>query len=116
MGQILSDVTDVLNYNDSKHTANSKRKQILREMSADEATKTNLIKKALASQRAKYGADGVNGDNMTTGAVLKRIKDETAEPYDTKRRANLTKLKSIKKSDSTSLLKKLLKHFDDLVA
>ena len=53
---------------------------------------------------------------MTTGAVLKRIKDETSEPYDTKHRANLTKLKSVKKSDSTSLLKKLLKHFDDLVA
>lgn len=115
MGQILSDVTDVLNYSNSKEEASSKRKQILREMSEDEATKTNLIKKALAAQRAKYGADGVNGANMTTGAVLKRIQEETAEPYESKRRTNLTKLKSIKKPEATNLLKKLLKHFDDLV-
>ena len=82
MGQILSDVTDVLNYNDSKNETNSKRKQILKEMSADEAKKTNLVKKALAAQRAKYGAGGVNGANMTTGAVMKRIGAEQAEPYD----------------------------------
>ena len=116
MGQILSDVTEFLNYNDSKKQASSKRKKILSEMSVDEATKTNLVKKALAAQRAKYGADGVNGSNLTTGAVLKRIQEETSEPYDAKRRNNLTKLKSIKKADSTNLLKKLLKHFDDLVA
>jgi len=115
MGQILSDVTDVLNYNDSKKDVSSKRKQILREMSADETTKTNLIKKALATQRAKYGAEGINGSSMTTSAVLNRIQDETAEPYDNKRRTNLTKLKSIKKPDSMNLLKKLLKHFDELV-
>ena len=116
MGQILSDVTEVLNYNNSKQSATSKRKQILQEMANDEATKTNLVKKALAVQRAKYGADGVNGVNMTTGAVLKRISEETAEPYDNKRRVNLTKLKTIKTPKTTNLLKKLLKHFDDLFA
>lgn len=115
MGQILSDVTDVLNYKDSKNETNSKRKQILKEMSADEVKKTNLVKKALAAQRAKYGAGGVNGANMTTGAVLKRIGAETAEPYDEKRRANLNKLKSLKESKSPNLLKMFLKHFDDLV-
>ena len=115
MGQILSDVTTVLDYNNSKNEANSKRKQILQEMSNDQATKVNLVKKALATQRAKYGAAGVNGANATTGAVLDRIEKETSEPYDTKRRANLTKLKSVKQADSTNLLKKLLKHFDELV-
>ncbi|MBO4626166.1 MAG: hypothetical protein J5679_02745 [Alphaproteobacteria bacterium] len=115
MGQILSDVTEVLNYQDSKKEADTKRKQILRDMSIDEENKTNLIKKALATQRAKYGAEGVNGANMTTGAVLKRIQDETAEPYDKKRNTNLAKLKSVKQKDATSLLKRLLKHFDDLV-
>ena len=115
MGQILSDVTEVLGYQDSKKEANSKRKQILQEMAKDEATKTNLVKKALATQRARYGASGVNGANMTTGAVLKRIQSETAEPYDEKRRSNLTKLKSVKRANSTNLLKQFLKHFDDLV-
>ena len=115
MGQILSDVTSVLDYKDTKKDANNKRAQILQEISDDEAKKTNLVKKALATQRAKYGAGGMNGENMTTGAVLKRIQSETAEPYDTKYRANLTKLKSVKGSNQTNLLKKLLKHFDDLV-
>lgn len=116
MGQILSDVTSVLDYKNSKSEADSKRKKILEEMSADEATKTNLVKKALSAQRAKYGAGGVSGANMTTGAVLKRIQDETSEPYEKKRRENLTKLKSLKGDNETNLLKKLLKHFDDLVS
>jgi hypothetical protein len=115
MGQILSDVTSVLDYKDSKKEANNKRQQILQEISADEATKTNLVKKALSAQRAKYGAGGIGGANMTTGAVLKRIESETAEPYDKKRRENLTKLKSVKEANQTNLLKKLIKHFDDLV-
>ena len=115
MGQILSDVTEILDYKDSKKEANSKRKQILQEIAKDEATKTNLVKKALAVQRAKYGASGVNGTNMTTGAVLNRIKSETAEPYDEKRRTNIAKLKSVKSANSTNLLKKFLDHFDELV-
>ena len=115
MGQILSDVTEVLDYSNSKKETNNKRKQILQEMAEDEATKTNLVKKALATQRAKYGAGGVNGANMTTDAVLKRINSETSEPYDKKRRENLDKLKSVKQKQPTNLLKRLLKHFDDLV-
>lgn len=115
MGQILSDVTEVLNYQDSKKEANTKRKQILKDIAEDKATKTNLVKKALAAQRAKYGAGGVNGANMTTGAVLERIEKETGEPYDKKYKANLSKLKSVKESKPTNLLKTLLKHFDDLV-
>ena len=115
MGQIVSDVTEVLDYKKSKKEANSKRKEILQQMAADEATKTNLVKKALATQRAKYGAGGMARENMTTGAVLKRIAGETADPYDEKRRANLTKLKSAKSEKSTNLLKQLLAHFDELV-
>jgi len=115
MGQIVSDVTEVLDYKKSKKEANSKRQEILQQMADDEATKTNLIKKALATQRAKYGAGGIARENMTTGAVLKRIQDETAKPYDDKRRANIDKLKSVKSAKSTNLLKKLLAHFDELV-
>ena len=115
MGQILSDVTSVLDYKDAKKEASNKRQQILEEMYADEATKTNLVKKALSAQRAKYGAGGVSGANMTTGAVLKRIKDETGAQYDKKRRENLAKLKSVKDANQSNLLKKLIKHFDDLV-
>ena len=115
MGQIVSDVTEVLDYKKSKKEANSKRQEILQQMAEDEATKNNLVKKALAAQRAKYGAGGVARENMTTGAVLKRIQDETTKPYDDKRRANLTKLKSVKSEKPVNLLKKLLSHFDELV-
>ena len=115
MGQIVSDVTEVLNYKKSKKEAKSKRQEILQQMADDEATKTNLVKKALAAQRAKYGAGGMNRENMTTGAVLKRIQDETVKPYDDKRRANLMKLKSVKSEKPTNLLKRLLSHFDELV-
>ncbi len=115
MGQIVSDVTEVLDYKKSKKEANNKRQEILQQMAEDDATKTNLVKKALAAQRAKYGAGGVARENMTTGAVLKRIQDETTKPYDDKRRENLAKLKSVKSTKSTNLLKKLLSHFDELV-
>ena len=116
MGQIVSDVTEVLNYKNAKKEANSKRKEILQQIANDEATKANLIKKAVATQRAKYGAGGMNRENMTTGAVLKRIRDEAAEPYDDKKRANLLKLKSVhSEKASKNLLKKLLAHFDELV-
>ena len=115
MGQIVSDVTEVLDYKKSKKEANNKRQEILQQMAEDEAEKTNLVKKALAAQRAKYGAGGVARENMTTGAVLKRIQDEAEKPYDNKRRANLTKLASVKSAKSTNLLKKLLSQFDSLV-
>lgn len=115
MGQIVSDVTDVLDYKKSKKEARTKRQEILQQMANDEATRENLVKKALAAQRAKYGAGGVARENMTTGAVLKRIRDEASAPYDEKRRANLSKLKSVKSNKPINLLKKLLSHFDELV-
>jgi hypothetical protein len=116
MGQIVSDVTEILDYKKSKKEAKTKRQEILQQMANDEKTKANLVKKALAAQRAKYGAGGMARENMTTGAVLKRIQDEAAEPYNEKRRANLTKLKSVSSaSKSPNLLKKLLAQFDQLV-
>ena len=115
MGQIVSDVTDVLDYKKSKKEAKTARQEILRQMAEDEATKSNLVKKALAAQRAKYGAGGMARENMTTGAVLKRLSDEAGAPYNEKRRANMTKLQTVRSVKSTNLLKKLLSHFDDLV-
>ena len=115
MGQIVSDVTEVLDYKKSKKEANNKRQEILQQIAEDEATKVNLVKKALATQRANYGAGGFARENMTTGAVLRRIQDETAKPYNDKKQANLTKLKSVKNTKSVNLLKKLLSRFDELV-
>ncbi|MBQ4130562.1 MAG: hypothetical protein IJD69_04280 [Alphaproteobacteria bacterium] len=114
MGQLVSDITDILDYQDAKKTAKSQRKEILAQMAADEAEKTNLIKKTLATQRAKYGASGMSGRGMTEGAVLKRLKSETAAPYEEKRRANLKKLKSATAS-KPNLVKTLLSRLDSLV-
>lgn len=114
MGQIVSDVTDILDYQDAKKTVKKERQEILAQMAADDAEKTNLVKKALAAQRAKYGASGVSTNNVTAGAVLKRLKSETAAPYEAKRRNNLTKLKNAK-AKKPNLLKSLLSRFDDIV-
>ena len=114
MGQIVSDVETVLDYKKSKKEAKTERNKILEQMARDNAAKTNLVKKNLAAQRAKYGAAGMNASGITEGAVLKRIKAETEEPYEEKRRTNLDKLKSIKTS-RPNLLKTLISRFDDLV-
>ncbi len=114
MGQILSDVTDILNYNDSKQEAKNTKKQILKQMSKDEAEKQNLIKKVLASQRAKYGASGMNSKGLTEEAVLERMKNETEQPYETKRQANLAKLKNTR-AKKKNLLVAALEHMDDLI-
>jgi len=113
MGQLVSDVTDVLNYQKSKKSDNNKRQEILQQIAKDEQTKTNLVKKALASQRAKYGADGVNATSVTAGAVLKRLRDETSEPYQDKKKTNLEKLKNTQ-TKKPNLLKKLLSRLDDI--
>ena len=47
MGQLVSDVTEVLNYNKSKKEVENQRQQILQEIANDEKAKTNLVKKAL---------------------------------------------------------------------
>ena len=115
MGQLVSDVTDILNYKNSKKEAETERQKILSEMAADEETKTNLVKKTLATQRAKYGASGMSGRSMTEGAVLKRLKKETEAPYETKKKKKIEKLKKIKTS-KPNLLQSILDKFDDLLS
>ncbi len=114
MGQLVSDVTSVLDYNKSKHQAKNKRQEILQEISQDEKNNVNLVKKALATQRAKYGASGMNANGTTEGVVLKRLKSETEQPYDDKKKTNFKKIKELKTS-KPNLLKTLLSRFDDLL-
>ena len=114
MGQLVSDVTDILDYKDEKKSTKSQRNEILAQMASDEAEKTNLVKKVLATQRAKYAASGVSGNNITADAVLKRLLSETSAPYETKRQNNLSKLKKTKTA-KPNLLKNLLSRFDNLV-
>ena len=115
MGQVVSDITEILDYKDAKKAAKTQRQEILAQMVADDAEKTNLIKKALATQRAKYGASGMRTSGVTEGAVLKRLKSETAAPYEQKRRNNLNKLKQAT-AKKPNLLKTLLSTFDDLMS
>lgn len=114
MGQLVSDVSEILDYKDAKKQASSTRKQILAQMAEDEKTKTNLVKKALATQRAKYGASGMTNRGMTEDAVLKRLQGEAAQPYEEKRKTNLEKLKSTH-AKKPNLLKTVLSRFDSMV-
>lgn len=114
MGQLVSDVSEILDYKDEKKQAKSARQEILKQMAADQTEKTNLVKKVLATQRAKYGASGVSSRGLSQGAVLARLKSETEQPYNEKRAANLKKLKSIQVK-KPNLLKSILSRFDDLV-
>ena len=114
MGQLVSDVTKVLDYKESKKNAETERQKILAQMAEDESTKTNLIKKVLAEQRAKYGASGTSGDGFSEKAVLKRLREETSEPYDNKRKNNLEKLNNVK-AKKVNLLKTWLSNIDKIV-
>ena len=114
MRQILSDVKDILNYKDIKQEAKTSKNKILEQISKYDAEKENLIKKLLASKRAKYGASGMSPKGLTEKAVLERIKDETEKPYETKRQTNLNKLKN-KKTKKKNLLVSVLEHMDDLI-
>lgn len=114
MGQLVSDVTEILDYKDAKKQSKSLRQEILAQMASDEAEKINLIKKALATQRAKYGASGMSNSGITEGAVLKRIKSDVSTPYDKKYHENLGKLKKAQ-VNKPNLLKSLLSRFDNLM-
>lgn len=114
MGQIVSDVTDLLDYKDAKKAAKTQRKEILSQMASDEKEKINLVKKALATQRAKFGASGMATSGISEGAVLKRLESETSAPYEEKRKSNLKKLKTAK-ATKPNLLKTLLSRIDELV-
>ena len=113
MAQLVSDVTKVLDYKDSKRQDESERQKILAQMASDENTKTNLIKKILSGQRAKYGASGNSGTSFSESAVLKRLRSETAQPYDEKRQNNLEKLQQIK-TKKPNLIKTWLSNIDKI--
>ena len=113
MGQLVSDVTKVLEYKDSKSKASNERQKILAQMAQDEATKTNLVKKVLATQRAKYGASGNSGEGLSEQSVLKRLREETEQPYEEKRKINLEKLKTTK-AKKPNLVKTWLSNIDKI--
>ena len=113
MGQLVSDVTKVLDYKDSKKNAETQRQKILAQIAADENTKTNLIKKVLSEQRAKYGAAGNSGNSLSEEAVLKRLRSETAQPYEEKKRTNLEQIKNIKVK-KPNLIKTWLSKIDSI--
>ncbi|MBO7645044.1 MAG: hypothetical protein J6S57_01915 [Alphaproteobacteria bacterium] len=113
MGQLVSDVTKILDYKDDKKDASNQRQQILAQMAQDEAAKTNLIKKILSTQRAKYGATGNSGTSFSERAVLKRLRDETAEPYNSKYQNNLQKIQNTK-ANKPNLLKTWLAKIDKI--
>jgi hypothetical protein len=113
MGQLVSDVTDILNHGKEKKAAASERKKILEQIAADEKSKTNLVKKVLAAQRARYGTGGMSNKGMTEEAVLKRLREETEQPFAEKKISSLDKLSKIK-APKSNLLKSLLSKFGDL--
>ena len=113
MGQLVSDVTKILDYNNSKQKAQNERQKILTQIASDEKTKTNLIKKALAEQRAKYGASGNTGNSFSENAVLKRLRDETARPYEVKKQENMEKIKKTKVK-KPNIIKTWLSKIDDI--
>ena len=116
MGQIISDVTDVLDYKENKKQAKAAKKQILRDIIADDMEKQNLVKKVLASQRAKYGAAGMSADGLTEEKVLARLKAETEKPYEDKKQANLKKLKNTKAAKKKNLLTTMIARLEKLLA
>ena len=113
MGQLVNDVEEIINNKENQNEAKSERKKILAEMQQVNSQKTNLIKKALASQRAKFGAGG-SDSGMSTDAVLKRLTSETAEPYDKTLQDAKYKLGKIK-TPHINLLKTFLGKFDELL-
>ena len=114
MGQIISDVTDILNYKENKNAAEKNKKKILADIASDETEKENIVKKVLASQRAKYGASGMSGNGITEKNVMTRLQQEAETPYENKKKANLNKLHniSVKKKN---MLTSILEHLDKLV-
>lgn len=114
MGQLVSDVEKILDYKESKKTAENERQKILSQMAQDESEKINLIKKVLSAQRAKYGATGNGGSGLSEKAVLKRLRNETAEPYDAKQKEYLEKIKNTQ-TKKPNLVKNWLAKIDKIV-
>ena len=113
MGQIINDVEAVLKYKDAKKDAKNERQKILAEMKRIEGEKSSLIKKALATQRAKFGGGGAGGYEAG-GAVLKRLESETAQQFDDRLRSAAEKMRKIK-APKMNLLKTFISRFGTLV-
>lgn len=114
MGQIVSDVSNILEYQNDKKNAAKTQKQILADIAKDDQEKQNLVNKVLAKQRAKYGASGMATKGQTEDAALARMKQETEQPYDSKKAANIKKLKNTK-TTKKNLLLTMLARLDKLV-
>lgn len=114
MGQIISDVTDILNYKENKNANEKNKKKILDDIASNEAEKENIVKKVLGAQRAKYGASGMSNAGLTEKNVLNRLEQETEAPYENKKNENIAKLKSIK-TKKKNMLVSILEHLDKLV-
>jgi len=109
MGQLISDVEEILDNKKAKKAADNERKKMLEEMRRINAEKENLVRKSLAAQRAKYGAGASGGSGgMSSEAVLKRLKSETAESFEEKLRSAADKLAKIQ-TPHANLLKKWAK-------
>ena len=70
MGQIISDVSDILNYKETKNTNEKNKNKILADIASDEQEKQNIVKKVLGAQRAKYGAAGLSSGGLSEKNVL----------------------------------------------
>jgi hypothetical protein len=105
MGQIANEIESTLNNKKARKETRKERGQILDRIAADEAAKTNLVKKALAKQRAAFGAAGMSGKGMTEEAVLKRLREETEQPFDEKKAANLNRISKQRKPRRTNLVR-----------
>ncbi|MDR1026909.1 MAG: hypothetical protein LBL46_00650 [Rickettsiales bacterium] len=95
MGQMVSDIEQVLNNKQARAEAKNARQKVVEEIRRTELEKTSLIKKALASQRAKFGAAG-GGQSVSQDAVLARLRGEEAAPFDEQIRAAREKISTIK--------------------
>ncbi|MDR1697030.1 MAG: hypothetical protein LBR41_02290 [Rickettsiales bacterium] len=98
---VLGVVSQATKINDNlkgpKDTTKEARKRLQEHMANEEKNKTNLVQKALATQRAKYGAAGASGRGMTEEAVLKRLRAEVEQPFDERKKDDLLQLKKLKK-------------------
>ncbi|MCL2369462.1 MAG: hypothetical protein FWC83_02185 [Alphaproteobacteria bacterium] len=100
MGQITNEVEGVINERRNRREHNNEinrqRQLILDQMERDTASKTNLIAKNQARQRAKWGAGGgMTGTGKTERATLGRIERETADPFVERRIRNEERLEDL---------------------
>jgi len=108
MAQYANDIEAVLKYKDAKKEAQNERQKILAEMKKTSEEKNNVIKKAIAAQRAKFGAGGTADGGLSADAVLDRLRAEAAEPFDEKLNNASARLRAIKNPSRSNLIKGIL--------